>query len=218
MSGVCVSDWNKWSLHRMREATCMKRRVIQLVLLLIAGAIMNVAVAWGYSAWGSDNFGLPHEMNNMWLVAYPDFIEGNTQVSYDTVGLTLETLVQYAEAPDATNLHRPISVCSGWPTRSLKYWIIARPGTDSHWADRGIETSLQMTNPYFTPFSRRLPLVPMWPGFAINTIFYAAILWVLFAVPLGLRRRRRIRRGLCPACAYPVGISPVCTECGKPLV
>jgi hypothetical protein len=28
------------------------------------------------------------------------------------------------------------------------------------------------------------------------------------------RRSLRVKRGLCPACAYPVGVSPVCTECG----
>jgi predicted amidophosphoribosyltransferase len=46
---------------------------------------------------------------------------------------------------------------------------------------------------------------------------YAAILWMLFAAPFALRRWRRIKRGLCPACAYPVGASDVCTECGKPV-
>ncbi|MCI0632193.1 MAG: hypothetical protein L0Y44_16240 [Phycisphaerales bacterium] len=59
---------------------------------------------------------------------------------------------------------------------------------------------------------------PLWPGFAINTIFYAAILWLLFAAPFALRRRRRIKRGLCPACAYPVGESETCTECGRRLI
>ena len=62
---------------------------------------------------------------------------------------------------------------------------------------------------------RTIPLIPLWPGFAVNTLFYAVILWMLFAAPLALRRRRRIKRGLCPACAYPVGDSSVCTECGK---
>ena len=59
-----------------------------------------------------------------------------------------------------------------------------------------------------------LPLRPLWPGFAINTVFYAGVLWLLFAAPFALRRRRRIKRGLCPKCAYPVGASDVCTECG----
>jgi len=60
-----------------------------------------------------------------------------------------------------------------------------------------------------------LPLMPLWPGFAINMLFYAAILWGVFAAPFALRRRRRVKRGLCPACAYPIGDSPVCTECGR---
>jgi hypothetical protein len=63
-----------------------------------------------------------------------------------------------------------------------------------------------------------LPLRPIWPGFAINTVFYAAILWglfvLLFTVPLALRRRLRSRRGLCSKCGYPVGTSERCSECG----
>jgi hypothetical protein len=70
-----------------------------------------------------------------------------------------------------------------------------------------------------TPFeiNELLAWRPIWPGFAINTLLYAALLWGLFAAPLALRRRRRVRRGLCPACAYPVGESDICTECGKPV-
>jgi hypothetical protein len=66
------------------------------------------------------------------------------------------------------------------------------------------------------------PIRPSWPGFAVNTLFYAAILWPLIC---GLsviyrriiRHRIRRRRGLCPWCAYPMGESPVCTECGSAL-
>jgi hypothetical protein len=65
-----------------------------------------------------------------------------------------------------------------------------------------------------------LPLRPIWPGFAINTVFYAFVLWLLFAAPFALRRWRRIRRGLCPKCAYDlrgsVGGSQQCPECGSP--
>jgi hypothetical protein len=70
---------------------------------------------------------------------------------------------------------------------------------------------------------------PIWPGFAINTVFYAAILWLLFAAPFALRKWRRIRRGMCAKCGYdlrgsphpsplPVGVGvPVCPECGTRL-
>ena len=39
----------------------------------------------------------------------------------------------------------------------------------------------------------------------------------LAAALVGLRGFVRVRRRRCPACAYPMGDSPVCTECGKPL-
>jgi hypothetical protein len=69
--------------------------------------------------------------------------------------------------------------------------------------------------PYVKPWPARLLLLrPIFPGFAINTVFYAAICWLLFAAPFAVRRRRRVKRGLCPACAYPVGNSEICTECG----
>src|SRR6185436_16984229 len=43
---------------------------------------------------------------------------------------------------------------------------------------------------------------PIWPGFAINTIFYAAILWLPFAATKVVRRRMRAHRGRCTACGY----------------
>ena len=87
------------------------------------------------------------------------------------------------------------------------------------WAiGRTMDWKASRADQWATCFAQRMiPLRPIWPGFAINTVFYAAILWLLFAAPFALRRRIRIKRGLCPACAYPVGESELCTECGKPL-
>jgi hypothetical protein len=64
---------------------------------------------------------------------------------------------------------------------------------------------------------RSLPFRPIWPGFLINTLVYAALLWLIFLAPFAARRMLRRRRGLCEKCAYPVGTwggSSVCTECG----
>ena len=81
----------------------------------------------------------------------------------------------------------------------------------------------QLTIPMATRGNRdvSIPLLPIWPGFAINTVFYAGIVWLLFAGPFVLRRWRRIRRGLCPKCAYdlrgtPRGAATACPECGTP--
>ena len=96
-----------------------------------------------------------------------------------------------------------IEFIAGWPAPALVGAII-----------RGDNSKAK----YVALIRGQYPTRPLWPGFAINTIFYAGILWLLFAAPgitRKLRRQRRIKRGLCPACSYPVGSSNVCTECGK---
>ena len=66
---------------------------------------------------------------------------------------------------------------------------------------------------------RLLPVDPLWPGFAVNTLFYAGVLWMLYCGPFALRRRGRIKRGLCVACAYDLRgsatTSDACPECGE---
>ncbi len=65
--------------------------------------------------------------------------------------------------------------------------------------------------------ARIIPYRPIWRGFVVNTLLYATILWLLIHGPFGVRRFRgflRMKRGLCPKCAYPMGESTVCTECG----
>ena len=61
-----------------------------------------------------------------------------------------------------------------------------------------------------------LPLRPLWPGFAINTLLYAAILWLLIRGPFVLRIRSRRRRGCCLKCGYDLrgDYETGCPECG----
>jgi hypothetical protein len=62
---------------------------------------------------------------------------------------------------------------------------------------------------------RVLPLRPILISCAANTVYYAAVLWLMVLGPGTLRRFIRRRRGLCPACGYPIGESTRCTECGR---
>ena len=117
---------------------------------------------------------------------------------------------------------------SGWPVRCMHRFLAsrspmkfsrspvpARPasplygGLDLLGNEKKLEPRGTSRGPAF------FPLLPLWGGLAVNTVFYgcliAAIAWLAgWAV-----RANRRRRGLCEACKYPRGASPVCTECGR---
>ena len=109
---------------------------------------------------------------------------------------------------------------SGWPLLSMRTFWIRDPIAAN--VPKRIRTGIELSGMPWREGNditgiRVLPLGIISIGFAINTIFYAATLsggWLLFAFPFVIRRSRRIKRGLCPACGYPVGTSDVCSECG----
>lgn len=112
----------------------------------------------------------------------------------------------------------------GWPALSM--WSEVRRKSyirDQGWVNQpvqgGIDTLLPPwklgTGQMARSVPRVLPLRPIWPGFAVNTISYAAALWFLVRGPFVLRRYVRVKRHLCPECGYPVGVSAMCTECGR---
>jgi hypothetical protein len=56
---------------------------------------------------------------------------------------------------------------------------------------------------------------PIFAGFALNTIFYGLGFWLILRMRALLRTLFRARRNQCLACGYPIGASPICTECGS---
>lgn len=62
---------------------------------------------------------------------------------------------------------------------------------------------------------------PIWSGLILNTLAYGALFWFvgLFLGRLRavVRERRAARLGQCAYCHYPIGTSPICTECGRPI-
>ena len=114
----------------------------------------------------------------------------------------------------------------GWPMRSLwcGFSFVLSP-LPRHWTVSDFFGGVQLepfVPPEGDPIWHRhhvLPVGAIAVGLAVNTVFYAALLWLLRLLIRArtLRRYLRLRRGLCPKCAYPMGESAVCTECGKAL-
>ena len=210
----------------------MKRRAFKLMLFLLAGTIINVAVAWGCVSYLN-----PQSFQVIGSVV--PMGPGRTQDNILTYTRTGHRQVEREFAMDmlaeGTIPDRPMSprleVLSGWPLFGMEcFGFISAPRgggrldtfilTEDVFQADAFRWGIPWKSRFYRlsdldgPMCKALPLRPIWPGFVINTIFYAAVVWMLFAVPGAVRRRVRITRGQCARCAYPVGDSAVCTECG----
>ena len=218
-----------------------------VLLLLVGGAIINVAVAWAAVAFVHPYSGnhraarewvdgpIPWEINR-WDSCFVTLCISRFSAATPSAPHEIGLLKPHEVIPAWSRIQRPVlpgpppnlaaldvghvmaDQASGWPRRAL-------------WCAWGTADLSRDVN-YFSPIERdrwsipvasakfprsALPLRPLWPGFAINTVFYAFVLWLLFAAPFALRRRRRIRRDLCPKCAYDLRGSTdaaLCPECG----
>lgn len=115
----------------------------------------------------------------------------------------------------------------GWPALAFQRFRIlqVRPGHEAMYEDvvrspwiNGILADHSAVAWLFPGRSGRIPIQPAPVGFAINTVVYATPFFLCSFLLIPLRRRRRIRRGMCPRCAYdrssiPTGLS--CPECGR---
>ena len=203
----------------------MKRWLIIVAVLLTAGAVVNVAVAWGCAAsveaFDGEEIRRTLHMRDRWWVVIERRALGSTlvwslkgggQLEFDASRFVVESeddmLPHWAPIGDPSSA---ITDARGFPARTMFCSGVWHLSPSLAWIATlrhgGIELPSDGTR------WRALPLRPIWPGFAANTLFYAALLWLPFAV----RRFIRVRRGLCPACCYPMGESAVCTECGKAL-
>ena len=171
-------------------------------MFLILGAIVNVAVAWRYSV----HWGFPEKP--MTSMGAGD--QSTADVSLRGVTLTERNLRTGSWESTTWSVQQDME--AGIPFRSMRASRIDRNGTAVN--------QVSLWEPALpTLGARSFPCGILPLGFLGNTVFYAVVLWLLFAGPFVLRRLRggrRIRRGLCPKCAYDLRGAPSekCTECG----
>ncbi len=216
----------------------MKRHLLIIAIFLLLGAVVNVAVAWGcaiLSEWpplsltDTDNPQWPRNVPAHWPPVRND-LEGKS------LGLhSRRSVARRVDRDDKFALTEAFVIDVirvGWPSVAFQW--------DS-WLELEISGGSKATNRFdgHPPYTvwliglkppdllirqpnsqwRRLPIRPAtWLGLSANTLFYAGLLWLLIPGPFALRHLLRLRRGLCPKCAYPMGESSVCTECGGALL
>ena len=247
----------------------MMKRVRTILVVLLLGAIVNVAVAWVSAAWVD---GWPLELmptairgasradDSGWEITivrtptstvisfFPSAFRGPRQPRADASDEEVEawlrdtiahkagrplprrkdvSIVQTpgwsraATPPDPTVTARTSTLedARGWPMRSMVSYL--DPSSDPAAAsppdcrlDFG-DTQGPMDLP------RGLPFRPIAPGFAVNTLFFAAIAGASLIAGRSLRRAIRRRRGQCIHCAYDLRAAPPdrtqCPECGRRL-
>ena len=225
----------------------MKRCLLVSAIFLLAGAVANVAVAWG--CWlGSDRvpdatLGAMRFLPDTEALRIAEDLGFSPQISPDgfpivaASGMTIRCgfdttldLVQISQfetleqtyvgtvsdlSPQIASFSHVAArrVQAGWPTQTMRGYEITV--TDDE-AGGGVASLAFVVREGVPPF----PLLPIWPAFAVSSLQYGGVLWLMICgpfVPRRVIRAIRAKRGRCPKCAYPVGASAVCSECYHPL-
>ena len=220
----------------------MKRRLVKIIVFLLLGAVVNVAVAWassifiGFADTSSDIRAIRGSPAGGWFVeTYHRFsafrvewfhtrdLTVNQIEGPSPVDLVPTWIVYDPELNENRSMELWEAEARGWPLLALwskpRSWYEALDGTRHHLPTEGaIELPLSPFTGGMGVMPKILPLRPIWPGFAINTLFYAVIVWLLWSSPFAARRFIRRKRGHCLKCGYDLrgssGGGGVCPECG----
>ncbi len=185
----------------------MKRATVRIVLFLFLGAIINVAVAWGCIV--AVPIALrPAEITIRELSADYQQVRciqrafGRTRETWGdryALPVVIDSGLPFGQRPAVGSWER-----TGWPMRTLYCSTSAHELT--YTTDAGevlaagsegeIDKGLKLSPERFTVSTstlrvatwRALPLRPIWPGFGVNTIIYAALAWLFFG---GVSQTRR---------------------------
>jgi hypothetical protein len=208
-----------WSLAAFLPQSGWTQRLVFLPPLEVeSGSRVTV---WEYSTLGAvrrtweqeDNF-VGSRTSPFALAIYP---AQSTETDVQTArlsGIHWGNIEAVAEHPEKFSFYG-CEHATGWPLLAASYEICMENNTWTYQLRDGIP--VQGTAGRQVTEIRGLPYRPLWPGFALNTLFYAAIAWGLWQVPLAIRRRRRRRLNRCMKCGYDragLALDAACPECG----
>jgi hypothetical protein len=197
-------------------------RVLWRVAISLAlGAMINVLVAWRCHRFGWMEGKRTKIENPMWPIRVPSSWPHEPRWGEWTEAgsIAFSRFIKHWPESRGGVEHAVIVYESGWPRRAMIRYLPVVGGSsppkvpDIGMLHLGVPSpfNLQSTN---IPHANYLPVLPLWPGFAINTIFYGTFVFAAMAGASALKRRRRIKRGLCVQCAYPITGLTRCPECG----
>ena len=198
----------------------MRRRLVTLAIFLLLGAVVNVAMAAGIAQFSLPSSSLAYAELLMVLGLRVNLVSSDSDIVYESfvdngIGVTHRgTVLDNGSTRIAGDESIDLQYSVGWPLRSLQAQSHFRNG---QWIrDSWLLPLVPRTNLFGFESQPELPLRPIWSGFAVNTVFYAALLWLPIRGPFVLRRHIRRKRGLCVSCGYDLRHADheACPECG----
>jgi hypothetical protein len=166
-----------------------RRLILRVLVSALAGAVLTVAVAWVCDA-------LARRGGNVRVTRLGDGTISISIKSENPFGARyFERLPRKGGSRTSLLPWSTLDLKAGWPCAAA---VVTRPQF-----------------PVWTTGGQTRVMV-LWPGFALDTVFYGAIVFLLWSAPGFVRQRRRTRRGACVRCGYDLaGTAGPCPECGS---
>ena len=226
------SDWRAMGVEGGAQMT--KRWAIVVLISLLLGAVINVGVAWVLLLRYGVPTSQPQRMHKQaegiaWVTSvpaeWPAAANSRSRVRWWNCTIDDQMVVPVRTPGDQVERHvfggHWVRVVSwGWPRASLGVvWLRKEPITmDAEgmpYREGGVRGGLPLpTSMHNGPWVTRLPIMPMWAGFAVNTLLYGAISGAVLFGPGMVKRASRRRRGACIGCGYDMVGLRTCPECG----
>lgn len=216
----------------------MYKKMVICLSLLLFGVVLNITVAWLCVISFEPTFGTTSssiQPGRYWSIGQAECFGVTRTDSSWSSGWG----VKHGKPPHFVEQHRPqwakaiiadpslnlrveatiIDEAAGWPYRSF-----ASDGLVRFTENPPFILKVEVSGITLSPFDQRghgkaLPLRPIWPGFALNTLFYmlfSAAIWLyIIKGSTRLRNFLRLKRGHCINCGYDLReTSGGCPECG----